>query len=300
MPLNQPGLSLPTDPRAVPRARRWVSDALRSLGRHDLTECAALGTSELVTNAVIHAEDPISVRLRGTRRNPRVEVADGSTRPPAQPSPIPEGVDELLTTFGRGLSIVARCAVAWGTTIEPDGKIVWFEPAVEAGETAAVGVTIGVEVPARPPVDEPLRPLVISGVPVAILQGARRQFRELRRELRLLSLAHAADYPLATQVSDLFEGFDASFPPEALAQVDAAIRRGQTTVDIHAEIAPSAGPVFARMLDLLELADEFCRAQRLLSLARTEDEATFQRWWFGEFAAQAEGRPGTPWRPGSR
>lgn len=42
-----------------------------------------------------------------------------------------------LTAFGRGLDIVARAAVAWGTVVEEDGKTVWFEPAGGSPTTAA-------------------------------------------------------------------------------------------------------------------------------------------------------------------
>ena len=43
------------------------------------------------------------------------------------------------------------------------------------------------------------------------------------------------------------------------------------------------------MLTLLDLADEFCRGQRLLALARTPEQAEFQRWFLGEFVRQARG-----------
>ena len=48
------------------------------LDRMDLAECTELAVTELVTNAVLHASDPISLRVAGTFDHPRFEVADGS------------------------------------------------------------------------------------------------------------------------------------------------------------------------------------------------------------------------------
>ena len=52
-----------------------------------------------------------------------------------------------------------------------------------------------------------------------------------------------------------------------------------------------------QMLELLDLADEFCRAQRLLALARTPQQREFQPWYFGEFVRQARGEAPMEWPP---
>ena len=44
-----------------------------------------------------------------------------------------------------------------------------------------------------------------------------------------------------------------------------------------------------RFLELLDLADAFCREERLLSLARTPEQRRFQRWFLGEFVRQEQG-----------
>ncbi|HEU4568938.1 MAG TPA: ATP-binding protein, partial [Marmoricola sp.] len=130
MPLSRPALTLARGPRGVQDARRWVVQTCLDIDRPDLVECAELGVSELVTNAVLHGADPIQVRVRGTREHPRVEVRDASVERPVLPGPLGlDPDDDLLLTFGRGLSIVARSADAWGAEIESDGKVVWFAPA---------------------------------------------------------------------------------------------------------------------------------------------------------------------------
>ena len=80
--------------------------------------------------------------------------------------------------------------------------------------------------------------------------------------------------------------------------MDLAFEAGHATVDIAATLHPEAATTFEQMLTLLDLADEFCRGERLLTLARSPEEAEFQRWFFGEFVRQARGgeapAPGSP------
>ena len=49
---------------------------------------------------------------------------------------------------------------------------------------------------------------------------------------------------------------------------------------------------------MLELADAFCQAQRLLSLARTPQVYEFQNWLLGEVIGQLGGADPRPWRSG--
>ena len=153
VPLNRPALSLGGGPRGVQDARQWVVQTCRDIDRPELVECAELGVSELVTNALLHGEAPIQVRVRGTRQHPRVEVRDGSQERPVLPTEEPES-DDVLLTFGRGLSIVGRCSDAWGAEIERDGKVVWFAPASSFADDGGVpGVITGVETASELPED---------------------------------------------------------------------------------------------------------------------------------------------------
>ena len=300
MPLNKPALSVPSVPHSVQQARRWVIDAIEEIGRAELVDTAELGVSELVTNAVLHATDPITVRVRGTQEHPRVEVRDGSTEPPVMPvapgaSVPPPSEDELLLTFGRGLDIVARCADAWGAEIEENGKVMWFAPASTPRDEGVLGSVTGLPAPPSHPSRDTVL-VKLLGAPIRALAEFEAHYRELRREVRLLALAHEDKYPLAKSLADLFgslqrevqEGLDAE-------QLRRARHDGQEAVDLVVPVSPSQAETMGRFVELLDFADDFCRQQQLLALARTPRQVRFQTWFFTEFARQGSGRSARPW-----
>ncbi|MGW6913775.1 SpoIIE family protein phosphatase [Kitasatospora sp. NPDC054939] len=102
------------------RARRLAAHTLRRWGLEQLSEATELMVSELVTNAVQHANRPVTLSLVRTTRL-RCEVGDDS---PLLPRPQRTGPEDER---GRGLQIVARCAERWGATRLGAGKVVWFE-----------------------------------------------------------------------------------------------------------------------------------------------------------------------------
>src|SRR4051794_33392026 len=114
--------AFPAHAGAVGAARRWVQELLRCWALPvPTTEDAALLTSELATNAVIHARSPFDVTVHHDRRVLRVTVADDVHHLPAlREQPTAEG--------GRGLRLVQALASDWGCEPVPgDGKVVWFE-----------------------------------------------------------------------------------------------------------------------------------------------------------------------------
>jgi anti-sigma regulatory factor (Ser/Thr protein kinase) len=284
----------------VQDARRWVVEICTDIGRPELVECAQLGVSELVTNALLHGEPPITVRVRGTREHPRVEVRDSSLEQPIlphQPLDRPQ-TDDLLLTFGRGLSIVARSSDAWGAEIEDDGKVVWFAPAAQFAEGDGVpGVISGVDAGRNRPSPTPDRLRVdIRDVPLSLYIGFQHHFRELRREVRLLSLAHESDYPLAKSLSDLFGSLERQLREGVgVEQIDTALASGQEFTDLVCHMPRASAETLTRFVELLDLADEFCREERLLSLARDPEQRRFQTWFLMEFVRQAAGEAPLSW-----
>ncbi|MBA0053791.1 PAS sensor protein [Streptomyces sp. AJS327] len=107
---------------AAPRARAFASGVLASWRfPAELRELAVLATSELVANSLQHGTPPMRLRLRRTDRRLIIEVTDGDDHLPRRRRAEP--VDES----GRGISIVATIASAWGSRRTPGGKAVWCE-----------------------------------------------------------------------------------------------------------------------------------------------------------------------------
>ena len=304
MPLNKEPLPLEPDPQSVKRAREWVGDVLERLGRDDLVDAAELGVSELVTNAILHADPPITVRVRGTRSHPRVEVRDHSQQPPEVNIEMTDE-EHLLSTIGRGLGIVALYSSTWGSEVAPDGKTVWFEPTADlrtdgdlSGDVFDLEETVHARLAEVEHPDELLSIRLIR-LPVQVFAHFRNRYSELRRELRLLSLSHGNDYPVARELSDLFLQVEAERrQAKGVNRLDEAIDQGKDEIDVEYLVPPSTPASMGRLLEMLEKADEFCREQRLLALAASPQQLHLQRWYLGEFVRQGAGEEPRPW-PGS-
>jgi hypothetical protein len=230
-----------------------------------------------------------------------VEVRDGSREPPALPDLESDPTDDLLLTFGRGLSIVARVSSAWGAEIDEEGKTVWFVPQLELAEGPGVQGTIIESTTFQredpPEVVDPVE-ITLAGLPLTELKSNRTHLRELRRELRLLALGHEATYPLAASLSRFFTDVANTFwrgmRDEKLAS---ALLDGDAVIDLTITVPRTSGEDFQRFIELLELADAFCRQERLLTLERTPEQIAFQTWMFGEFVRQTRGAAPLRWQP---
>lgn len=123
MAITEQDLELPALPASVRDARHFVARALDGLGAGHLCEVAALLTSELVTNAIVHAGGTVRVRVTAADDVVRIGVRDTSA---TLPKPRLSG-DQAVT--GRGLGLIDQLADEWGTDVAHDhsGKEVWFE-----------------------------------------------------------------------------------------------------------------------------------------------------------------------------
>lgn len=115
------------EPTAVAAARRFVRKTLDSWplpGRDDLVTDAVLLTSELVTNAIVHAGTGVQLTCRLDGAAVEVSVLD---RHPARiiPDP-PSGPAEADRPSGRGLLLPGALSSSWGVTYAPAAKVVWF------------------------------------------------------------------------------------------------------------------------------------------------------------------------------
>jgi anti-sigma regulatory factor (Ser/Thr protein kinase) len=115
----------PTSLSSAYLARRWTAGRLRSWELSELADTVMLLTSELVTNAVIHAGSGPIVSLAVAEATIEVGVADGAVRPPPRPCSRRE-VGPGVAEEGRGLYLVQSIAAAWGVSTQPEGKQIWF------------------------------------------------------------------------------------------------------------------------------------------------------------------------------
>jgi anti-sigma regulatory factor (Ser/Thr protein kinase) len=113
---------LPADLGSTALAREFVRVHLVRHGFPDLVEDLSLVTSELATNAILHAHTTFSVTLQGTKESVLLTVRDGSAVVPVVL--VAEAIN--MGTGGRGLAIVAELSDRWGTTSNTDGgKSMW-------------------------------------------------------------------------------------------------------------------------------------------------------------------------------
>lgn len=112
--------------RSVAAARAFVRDTLQGWGHADVVDDAVVLTSELVTNAVIHAGTAADVLCLRSEDGVRVEVGD---RYPEREVPMQgagQGFANLDRENGRGLLLCAALASRWGVEYTPTRKHVWF------------------------------------------------------------------------------------------------------------------------------------------------------------------------------
>jgi len=132
-------LALAASPESVADARRYFASVASDVDLPQrVREFGALVVSELVTNAVLHGREPITLRVTTMPRTVRVAVSDGGVRPPVRRRRIPGrplSVDAGSADHGRGLAIVEGLSQKWGCepAVQTPGKTVWCDLAVDRG-----------------------------------------------------------------------------------------------------------------------------------------------------------------------
>jgi anti-sigma regulatory factor (Ser/Thr protein kinase) len=135
-------------PKAAAAARRFVRDTLhawvvtRAADGHGVVDDAVLLTSELVTNAVVHAGTPVQVTCRLADGAVEVVVSDGQ---PGRLVPEAPECERVPTerTGGRGLLLPAALASAWGVAYGRASKAVWFRLTLDGASSGLAGGTAG-------------------------------------------------------------------------------------------------------------------------------------------------------------
>ena len=153
-------VGLEPTPHAAASARHFVTSTFDSWGVDSVTDEASLAVSELVTNAVLHAQTGIEVSLCVAGGVAEISVRDHDARTPVlRPvridllgdlDSIPALTTDQATDLdsddrrhsppvgrsgtvygGRGLLIVDALADEWGVSERADGKEVWLSLPVQ-------------------------------------------------------------------------------------------------------------------------------------------------------------------------
>lgn len=112
-------LELRPEPRAARAARQWVRDQVPPLDE-DAALALEVLTSELVTNAVLHARTRLTVGVTELVDGVLIAVTDRNMLMPEQ-----QDYSETRTS-GRGMTLLSVLARRWGVVTDDEGKIVWF------------------------------------------------------------------------------------------------------------------------------------------------------------------------------
>ncbi|MCX5526928.1 SpoIIE family protein phosphatase [Streptomyces bobili] len=165
--------------RSVATARAFVRDTLQGWGFADIIDDAVVLTSELVTNAVVHAGTHADLLCLRHEDGVRIEVAD---RYPEREIPLQGSLATMGSPDregGRGLQLCAAIAGRWGVDYTPTHKTVWFQ--LDLPDRPVGTRTAGPALPAE------LLPLADSRVRVAVVQidrtGAISAWNEDAEEL---------------------------------------------------------------------------------------------------------------------
>ncbi|WP_340375543.1 SpoIIE family protein phosphatase [Streptomyces sp. SS7] len=181
--------------RSVATARSFVRDTLQGWGFADIVDDAVVLTSELVTNAVVHAGTHADVLCLRSEDGVRIEVGDRypEREIPLQGSPATMGSPDR--EGGRGLQLCAAIATRWGVDYTSTHKQVWFQ--LDLPDRPVGTRTAGPSLPAD------LLPLADSRVRVAVVQidraGAVSAWNEDAEEL----FGYAADQVTGKPLTDL-------------------------------------------------------------------------------------------------
>ncbi|MGC4759665.1 SpoIIE family protein phosphatase [Micromonospora trifolii] len=122
-PSRSASMEVPAEPTAPSRVRHWLTGQLTEWQvPESVIGAAVLCTSELTTNALLHAGTAARVEIDLSAERLLVSVADSGTR-----GTVTRARTDTLSSRGRGLGLIEELSDAWGTDPSVRGSTVWFE-----------------------------------------------------------------------------------------------------------------------------------------------------------------------------
>jgi anti-sigma regulatory factor (Ser/Thr protein kinase) len=254
-------LRLSPEPAAARAARALVRSAVPAARRED----ACLAVSEIVTNAVLHAREPIILRVLVNGTVVRVEVQDGSPVTPAISLLDPAG-----GVTGRGLVLVAAVTDAWGVEEVPDGKIVWFTIGDASREESDRLLASWADELTEDPALEKVR-IVLTDMSVERLAASEAHSEGLLRELALL-----VDDPRAVALVQAAAPLD-QLRFEIRRQVTGAMQEGVELLDVTLTVRREDAEQVRDFMHAMDEADRLSRQGDLLLVPTPPETSEFRR-----------------------
>lgn len=256
----------------------------------EVSTSAELVASELMTNALLHGGGAGQLRISHTSAGGlRVAVADGERRAPIV------GVSSESSMTGRGLALVRRLSAAWGVTPMPEGgKEVWatIEPGPAPELDADDLLDAWADDDAVWDAATPTRYTISLGeVPTDLLIRAKSHIDNLVREFTLASAGALAGTTetvpvnLAELISTVVHNF-ADARDAVKRQAVEAHNHGRDHTHLELQLSAEAAEAGEAYLGALDEIDQYCRAQRLLTLETPPEHRLFRQWYVGELVRQ--------------
>lgn len=274
-------------PSTVRKARRAVREAMTASGALGMADAAELVTSELVTNAVVHAGTQVRLRISAEAGAVRVEVGDSSPH-----LPVPRSWGRTAST-GRGLVIVDDQADRWGAVRIDGGKVVWFEIGRPSGPSPADG-PVGHPAPQTTVV-------TLRNVPLLMHWAWQEHASALLREYLLFAIEHEPqaleEHALA---SDALRLLETQIPRPRLPADPAALMASSVDPEVSADrvqllVPVAAVPHFAVLDRLLTQSVHAANAGLLLGPATQPEIIEMREWLCGQVSSQADGAEPVAW-----
>ncbi len=286
---------LPPQPSSVAEARRLVRGLLVDARREDLLETAVLLTSEIVTNALLHAGTDIDVAATLDDRGLRIEIGDGSPHLPSR--------RRYATTAGtgRGLLMLEALVDDWGVVRHPTGKTVWFRISGPANALLDPDV---------PRTDQPGRsrrgddnvPVELRNMPLLLHAAWQEHAEALLREYLLANLDSQVEDPIQmhADATDAIAVLEEHVPRSSVVMQDDAMMDGAVEPLVSADLIEVPVPVgsvphFGTLDRAIEAALDLSREGLVLTPPTQPEVQSFRRWICRQVLGQAAGAAAEPW-----
>ena len=278
------------DPAQISDARAEVRRATTDLDP-EVALSAELVASELMTNALLHGGGSGQLRLTYLDSGGlRIAVADRERRAPIV------GVSSESSMTGRGLAMIGRLSSAWGVLpLLEGGKEVWATVEPGRGEERGADELLDAwddDDDAAWAIPEDRRFTVALGeVPTDLLIRAKSHIDNLVREFMLASsgastgTTESVPANLAELIRTVVHNFVDAREAIKRQAVD-AYNHGRDHTHLVLRLPAEAADAGEAYLAALDEVDQYCRAERLLTLETPPEQRLFRQWYVGELVGQ--------------